>query len=170
MPIKDATRVGGGSGFVPLKDLGRGEDGGLAKSPDDGAIAIFRITAFDDEDPVKGKFGWDMPVTCDVVVVEAANDPDEHDGRVWLRQNIRFAPTYVLRGHAKPDEKVKLKDLPEPENEIGDEIITRIQLKGSGEGFVALQVPSKADKAKAMAWREANGGDDWGQADGEDLF
>jgi hypothetical protein len=163
MPIKEATRVGGGAGYVDLQALA-----GEAKStsPDDGTIAIFRIVSFDDDDPQPGEYGWDMPVTADVLVVESEPDP-EQDGRVWLRQRIRFAPVYVLRGHAKPDAKVRLRDLPKPVNEVGDEIITRIQRKGSGKGFVALQVPSKEDKRKALALRESLGGDSWG-LDGED--
>lgn len=157
MAIKEATRVGGGAGYVDLKALA----GEKAKSPDDGTVAIFRIVSFDDDDPQRGEYGWDMPVTADVLIVDCEHDPDQN-GRVWLRQHIRFAPVFVLRGHAKPEKDVKLRDLPKPENEVGDEIITRIQLKGGGNGFVALQVPSRADKAKALALREELGGDDWG--------
>lgn len=164
MAIKDAERVGGGGGFIDLKALA----GEKAKTPDDGTIAIFRIVAWDDEDPKNGDYGWDMPVTADVLVVDCAHN-EEENGKVWMRQNIRFAPVYVLRGHAKPEKTVKLRDLPKPENDLGDEIITRIQLKGSGNEFVALQVPSKADKAAAMEARETAGGDDWG-AQGDDLF
>ena len=163
MAVKEAARVSSGGGYIDLRELA-GET--KSKSPDDGTLAIFRIVEF--EDPEKTDYGWDMPVVADVAVIDCAHD-DEQSGKVWRSQRIRFSPVWVLRGHARPDAKVKLRDLPEPVNEVGDEIITRIQRKGQGEGFPVLQVPSKADKAAALAWRDDNGGDDWG-SDGDDPF
>lgn len=158
MAIKEASRSAE-SGYIDLRDLA----GDYAKTPDDGSIAIFRIVAL--EDVERGDYStWDMPVTADVLIVECEHN-DELNGKIYTAQLIRFAAANQLRGHAGQPLTLKVKELPESVNVPGDEIIARVQLKKgkSPNGFVAINPPSKADKAAALKLRDKLGGDDWGQ-------
>lgn len=174
MAVKEAQRVGGGS-YAPLKELGRkqhGKDRGeFASKHDDGTLAVFRIVDLEDEDcpPTKNDKGWDCPLIADVLVIHQDEEGEVTGNEVFLRQRIRFAPVWVLRNQKKPDSKVKLREIPDPDNEVGDEVICRIHTKKGGEeGWTALQTPTADDKKKALAVRKELGGDDWGDA-GDDF-
>lgn len=170
MAVKEAERVSGGA-FFNLKAAAG------AKVGDPGTLCVFRIVDWENEDyPVvnEGKYGWTMPFVYDVIEIPVDED-GEQDGEptVWLRQDMRFGqtPMWVLRGHARPKTDLKRRELPEPANEVGDEIIGRLILKGStkGEPYPVLNKPSKDEKALALKVRDELGGDNWGD-DGEAPF
>ncbi len=126
-----------------------------------GTLLVFRITEL--LDPERGDYSWHAPVTGDVLVVDSDERP-ELNGRVLRDITVKFHPTWALRGQAKPDNDVKrVRDIPEGDNEVGDDIIARIRLiKGrSPNGFVVVDEPTAAEEKAALAAMKKAGGDDW---------
>lgn len=171
MPIKEAERVSGGT-FFNVK--------AAASEPAGGTLCVFRIVDWENEEypPLNEDYGWTMPFVYDVIAIPLDEDGEHGEPTVWLRQDMRFGqnPMWVLRGHARPDVKVKRRDLPAPVNEVGDEIIGRLVLRTRGKGadaksFPVLNKASKDEKALALKVRDELGGDGWGgDGWGGDLF
>jgi hypothetical protein len=126
-----------------------------------GTLLVFRITEL--LDPERGEFSWHGPLVGDVLVVDSEENP-EWNGRIIRNMEVRFAPTWNLRGQAKPGDDVKrMRDIPAGENEEGDDVICRIWLKKgkSPNGFVAVDPPTKAEEKEALALMKRYGGDNW---------
>lgn len=171
MPIKEAERVSGGT-FFNVK--------AAASEPAGGTLCVFRIVDWENEEfpPLNEDYGWTMPFVYDVIAI-ALDEDGEQDGEpvVYLRQDMRFGqnPMWVLRGHSRPDTKVKRRELPAPVNEVGDEIIGHLVTRSRGKGadaksFPVLNKATGAQKALALKVRDALGGDDWGQDEGDAPF
>ena len=131
MALKDAVKVGGD--YLDLVDLA--EDGPVT--------VIFRLKEFLPEE--RGDFGPLVPVIADAVICSGPRK-----GEVWLAEKFFGAPTSTLRGVRNPTRE-KPEVIP-PENEVGDEIITRVEAikKGKQPTFAGLNVPSDADKREAL--------------------
>jgi hypothetical protein len=171
MAIREAEKIGG-STFFNVK--------AAASEPAGGTLCVFRIVDWENEEypPLNEDYGWTMPFVYDVIAIPLDED-GEQDGEpvVWLRQDMRFGqnPMWVLRGHSRPEQKVKRRELPAPVNEVGDEIIGRLVTRERGKGadaksFPVLNKASKDEKALALKVRESLGGDAWGQDGDGDLF
>lgn len=172
MPVKEAKRVSGGT-FCNLKAL-------AGETTDDyGVLVCFRIVDWEDEDEPysKGDYGWNMPFIYDAIVIHVEQDEDtgaisRGDVEVFARQSMKYGnnPMWVLRGHERPDAKLKRSELPRPEDEPGAETIGRIRLRGSKKPFIVLNAPSAAEKKIIMEVREELGGEEWGATAGDDPF
>ena len=155
MTVKTARRhTDGDTEVVFFSDLA-GELGGK------GTLLVFRITEL--HDPERGDYSWHGPLTGDVLVVDSDERP-ELNGKVLRDITVKFAPTWNLRGQAKPGDDVKrMRDIPEGENEVGDDVIARIKkIKGkSPNGFIAVDEPTASEEKEALKAMKAAGGDDW---------
>lgn len=126
-----------------------------------GTLLVFRITEL--LDPERGDYSWHGPLVGDVLVVDSDENP-ELNGKVLRGMEVRFAPTWTLRGQAKPGDDVKrMRDIPEGDNEVGDDVIARIRLKKgkSPNGFVIVDEPTGAEHKAALKAIKDAGGDDW---------
>ena len=126
---------------------------------DKGTLLVFRITEL--LDPERGDYSWHGPLTGDVLVVESDVNP-KWDGRVFRDITVKFAPTWVLRGQARPDSEVRrARDIPDGDNVVGDDVITRIRMIKRKAEFIAADEPSAAEEKAALRAIKAAGGDDW---------
>ena len=155
MAVKSAQRhTDGDREVVFFSDLA-GETGSK------GSLIVFRITEL--LDPERTEYNWHAPVVGDILVVESDERP-ELDGKVLRSIEVRFAPTWTLRGQAKPGDDVKrIRDIPEGDNEVGDDVIARVKkIKGrSPNGFIAVDEPTAAEHKQALKAMKDAGGDDW---------
>ena len=151
MALKKAAKVGGS--YLDLVELA--EDGPV--------VVIFRIVEFSEPEPPKDpNYGPLVPVVADVLICDG-----ERAGEMHMNERIIGAPTGVLRGVKNPKKGDKIRAIPDPENSVGDELVTRVEVKtNSGRDYAALQEPSKSDEKTAeAAWTKA-GGEGWAP-DGE---
>jgi hypothetical protein len=153
MAPKSGTKVAGG-GYLDFAELT--EDGPI--------VCVFHLVEFCDPEP--GDYGLKVPVIADVLICDG-----DRAGEVCPGENIFGAPTGPLRGVKNPKKGDKIRDILDPVNELGDEITFRVDYieKKGGQGFVALDPPSRSDTKTAdeayaaLAERFAldNGDVDW---------
>lgn len=131
-----------------------------------GSLIVFRITEL--LDPERGDYSWHGPLVGDVLIVDSDENP-EWNGRIIKGVDVRFAPTWTLRGQIKPDDDTRrMRDIPAGDNEEGDDVICRVKLKKgkSPNGFIACDEPTRTEEKEALALMKRYGGDDWPSYDG----
>lgn len=126
-----------------------------------GTLLVFRITEL--LDPERGDYSWHGPLIGDALIVDSDEKP-ELNGKIVRDLHVKFAPTWPLRGQAKPGDDVRrVRDIPDGENVVGDDVIARIKFKKgkSPNGFIAVDEPTATEEKAALAAMKKLGGDDW---------
>lgn len=142
MAPKSATRTGGD--FLDFRML--------CDDAEDGVVLVMcRIREFHEAE--SGDFGPILPVTTDVLICSGAQAGELHPD-----EKIIGAPTSTLRGVKNGK---KMSEVRDPVNEIGDELMIRVELiqRGKGQPFVAFNVPSQAEEKAMLEIYEAKGGE-----------
>lgn len=116
MALTKGKRVAG-SGFLNLKDL--------VKDSKEATLVIFRVKEFLPAEKATGFAGVNLPVICDAAVCSGPRK-----GEVWADQKFFGAISGPLRG--VPNAKT-MKDVLDPETEIGEEIVLRVKLVNEGK-------------------------------------
>jgi hypothetical protein len=129
MPPKKAERLAGG--FFDLKEL----------AIDEPILVLFRIGEFHEVEKASGFEGWTFPVIADAVVCSGPRK-----GEVHLGERFIGAITSILRG-VQNARKNKGEAPQPPVNEVGDEIVARIEVMNKGKSNAAAvgNVPSDVE-------------------------
>lgn len=131
MAIKKAVRLGGD--FLDLKELAAGEP----------VLVLFRIKEFREVEKASGFDGYTFPVVADALICSGPRK-----GEVYQGERFIGAITSILRG-VKNARKDKGESPLPPVNEVGDEIVARVEVLNPGRNNAAAvgNVPSDADMA-----------------------
>ena len=149
MALKRGQRIGGG-GFLDLREL----------AADKPVLCIFRIREFEAAEKASGFDGVNVPVIADVLICDGPRK-----GEVHLGERFIGAITAPLRGVPNPKKDKGIGVIP-PENEVGDELVLRVDVinKGKPNAGAVGNEPSDADYAAAeeahadgKGWEGANG-------------
>lgn len=131
-------------------------------------LVCIRVVDWEDEDEPasKGEYGWNMPFIYDAIIVHVEEDEDSGEirkGKVetYLRQSMKYGnnPMWVIRGHERPDTKMKRSELPKPADEVGTETIGRIRWKDGKRPYIVMNKPSAKERKIILDAREELGGD-----------
>ncbi len=134
MALKRGQRIGGG-GFLDLREL----------AADKPVLCIFRIREFEAAEKASGFDGTNVPVIADVLICDGPRK-----GEVHLGERFIGAITAPLRGVPNPKKDKGIGVIP-PENEVGDELVLRVDVinKGKANAGAVGNEPSDADYAVA---------------------
>lgn len=131
MAIKKAQRFGGD--FLDLKELAQNQP----------VLVLFRIKEFKEVEAASGFDGYAFPVIADALICSGPRKGEVHQGERFIG-----AITSILRGvqNARKDKGQKPQP---PVNEVGEEIVARIEVLNPGRNNAAAvgNVPSDADMA-----------------------
>jgi hypothetical protein len=143
MALKRGQRIGGG-GFLDLREL----------AADGPVLCVFHIREFEAAEKATGFDGTNVPVIADVLICDGPRKGQVHRGEKFLG-----AITAALRGVPNPKKDKGIGVLP-PENEVGDEIVLRVDVinKGKANAGAVGNEPSDADCEAADALYEGMGG------------
>lgn len=134
MALKRGQRIGGG-GFLDLREL----------AADKPVLCIFRIREFEAAEKASGFDGTNVPVIADVLICDGPRKGEVHRGERFIG-----AITAALRGVPNPKKDKGIGVIP-PENEVGDELVLRVDVinRGKANAGAVGNEPSDADYALA---------------------